>query len=72
MTAFEIASILIGVGQIGIVYYGISRMVQANDSRSKLQSDLMQRQERDSIRRHTETMTALRELITRTGGSGTA
>ena len=72
MTAFEIASILIGVGQIGIVYYGISRMVQANDSRSKLQSELMQRQERESIRRHTETMTALRELIARTGGSGTA
>ena len=67
-----ITQILIGSGQIGIVYYGISRMMQASDSRSKLQSELMQRQERESIRRHTETMTALRELIARTGGSGAA
>ena len=58
-----IAQILIGAGQIGIVYYGISRMVQANDGRAQLQRDLMERQERQSERRHAETMTALQALI---------
>ena len=81
-----IAQILIGAGQIGIVYYGISRMVQANDSRSQLQRELMVRQESQSERRHAETMAAfdtqrqtldmqrqaLETLIARTGGSGTA
>ena len=83
MIAIELASliaqILIGAGQIGIVYYGISRMMQANDSRAQVQRELMQRQERESERRHTETMAALdmqrqalETLIARTGGSGTA
>lgn len=81
-----IAQVLIGAGQIGIVYYGISRMMQANDGRTRLQRDLMERQERQSERRHAETMAAfdtqrqtldmqhqaLETLIARTGGSGTA
>ena len=61
MTAFELASliaqILIGAGQIGIVYYGISRMMQANDSRAQA----AQQQERENVRRHTETMAALQD-----------
>ena len=56
-----IAQILIGAGQIGIVYYGISRMVQANDSRAQLQRELMERQERQAERRHTETMAVLKD-----------
>ncbi len=67
MIHLEIASlitqILIGAGQIGVILYGISRMVQANDSRSKLQSELMKRQEQESVRRHTENMAALQALI---------
>jgi len=84
--AAAIAQVLIGLGQIGIVYYGISRMVQANDSRAELQRDLMQRQERESERRHAEIMAgvetqrqtldmqrqALETLIARTSASGTA
>jgi len=53
------AQILIGAGQIGIVYYGISRMMQANDNRTQLQRELMERQEKQSERRHAETMAAL-------------
>lgn len=56
-----ITQILIGAGQIGIVYYGISRMVQANDSRAQLQRELMHRQEKQSERRHTETMAVLKD-----------
>lgn len=56
-----IAQILIGAGQIGIVYYGISRMMQANDNRTQLQRELMERQEKQSERRHAETMVALRD-----------
>lgn len=56
-----IAQVLIGAGQIGIVYYGISRMMQANDGRAQLQRELMERQERLSERRHAETMVALRD-----------
>lgn len=67
MTEFEIATLtaqyVIGLGQIGIVWYGISRMVTANESRASLQSELMERQERESVRRHTEAMTALQGLI---------
>ena len=63
MTDFEIASLacqyIIAAGQIGIVYYGISRMMQANDGRAKLQRELMERQGRESERRHAETMAAL-------------
>lgn len=68
MTAFEIASILIGVAQIGIVYYGISCMVRASDSRAQAG----ERQERESERRHTETMTALQGLIRGLDNQGAA
>ena len=65
MNEFEIASlatrILIGAGQVGVVLYGISRMMRANDSRAELQRELMERQERESERRHTETMAALKD-----------
>lgn len=65
MNEFEIASlatrIVIGAGQVGVVLYGISRMMRANDSRARLQSELIERQERESIRRHTESMTALKD-----------
>ncbi|MCY3758741.1 MAG: hypothetical protein OXG96_13550 [Acidobacteria bacterium] len=65
MNEFEIASlatrILIGAGQVGVVLYAISRMMRANDSRAELQRELMERQERESERRHTETMAALRD-----------
>ena len=65
MNEFEFASlatrILIGAGQVGVVLYGISRMMRANDSRADLQRELMERQERESGRRHTETMAALKD-----------
>ena len=78
-------STLIGAGQIGIVWFGIRRMVDANEARTQAgerqartqadlaqrqarsQADLAQRQERQAERRHTETMTALKALIERTG-----
>lgn len=79
MTAFEIASLvtqyIIGAAQVGIVYYGISRMMQANESRAQA----AQQQERENVRRHTETMAALdmqrqalETLIVRTSSQGTA
>ena len=60
-------------------------MLQANDSRFRLQSELMERQEWESVRRHSETMAALKDqsqalqalirgmetVIGRTGGRGT-
>ena len=61
-------------------------MMQANDSRSRLQAELMERQEQESVRRHSETMALLKDqsqalqalirgmetVIERTGGRGTA
>ena len=52
-----IAQILIGAGQIGIVYYGISRMMQASDQRATAG----ERQERNAERRHAETMALLKD-----------
>ncbi len=52
-----VAQILIGAGQIGIVYYGISRMMQASDQRAIAG----ERQERESERRHAETMAVLKD-----------
>ena len=61
-----IASTLIGLGQIGVVWFGIRRMVAANEVRTQAgerqarrQSDLVERQERQAERRHAETMAAL-------------
>ena len=57
-------ALLIGAGQIGIVYYGIRTMQKMGLQRAT------ETQTRDNadIRRHTETMTALQELIRRTSG----
>ena len=81
MTEFEIASltaryvigggqVLIGLGQIAVVWYFGRQMVQANRDRAQAgerqvrsQSDLVERQERQAERRHTETMTALQAMI---------
>ena len=61
MNEFEFASLatqyIIGAAQIGIVYYGISRMMQANDQRAKAG----ERQARESEHRHAETMAALKD-----------
>ena len=57
--ATAIAQVLIGLGQIAVVWYGINRMVSANDARALAG----ERQERESERRHTESMTALQGLI---------
>ena len=61
MTDFEIASLttqyIIGAGQVGIVYYGISRMMQASDQRTIAG----ERQEREAERRHAETMASLND-----------
>ena len=66
--AAAVAQVLIGLGQIAVVWYGINRMVRGNESRAQA----AQQQERENVRRHTESMTALRELIERTGSKGTA
>ena len=80
--ATAIAQVLIGLGQIAVVWYGINRMVSANDARALAG----ERQERESERRHAETMAALKDqgqalqalirgmetVIERTGGKGTA
>lgn len=53
------APVAVGLIQAGIVWYGILAMQRAGDRRA---------QEQDQ--RHTEAMTALRELITRTAPAG--
>ena len=62
MTTYEIAtlasSIAIGLGQIGIVWYAIRAMTRTTTDRAN-----------EHDKRHTEAMTALRELIARTGQS---
>ena len=50
-----IASTLIGLGQIAIVWYFGRQMVRANEARSQAG----ERQEQENQRRHAETMTAL-------------
>ena len=52
-----ITQILIGAGQIGVVLYGISRMMEA--SRQRAQAG--ERQEREAKRHHTETMAVLKD-----------
>ena len=53
------AHVAIGLIQAGIVWYGIRAMQRAGDRRAKEQDQ-----------RHTEAMTALRELIVRTAPAG--
>ena len=50
------AAIAIGIGQLAVVWYGIRAMQRAGNQRA-----------REQDQRHVETMTALRELISRTG-----
>ena len=70
------ATFVIGLGQIGIVWYGIRAMNRASAERAQdraqaarvadqRDADTRQR-DADSRRRHDEAMTALRELIVRT------
>ena len=67
MTGFEIASLLssiaISLGQIGIVWYGIRAMTRSSNVRAQENKRLAEEQEQ----RHAEAMTALKELIARTG-----
>ncbi|MDE0334494.1 MAG: hypothetical protein OXI64_06005 [Defluviicoccus sp.] len=55
-------ALLVGVGQIGIVYYGIQVMNRMGAQRAKE----ARKRDKAEKRRHTETMTALQELIRRT------
>ncbi len=65
-----IASTLIGLGQIGVVWFGIRRLVAANEARAHagerqadIRSDLVDQQERESQSRHVETMVSLQAMI---------
>ena len=65
MTAFEIASLALGVAQIGIVHYGIRTMQTMGDNRAaeadkKHQQviDSLETRDRADARRHAETMQA--------------
>ena len=70
-----IVALLIGLGQIAIVYYGIREMKSMGAQRtaeSKKRDKADKRRHKADIRRHTETMTALDALIRRTSGPQTA
>lgn len=66
MTEFEMASlavtVAIGLGQIGIVWYGIRAMNRASDVRAQDHDQYVQTQDQ----RHAEAMRALEALIERT------
>ena len=66
MSPFEIASltanVVIGLGQIGIVWYGIREFERSNAARAEESARMAQYQEH----RHAEAMTALKALIART------
>ncbi len=66
MTDYEFAtlasSVAIGLGQIGIVWYGIRAMNRASAARDRA----MNQAARVADQRHTETMRALETLIART------
>ena len=63
-----VVTLLIGVGQIAIVWIGIRAMQRAGDIRAQEQD----RRHTEAQNNHTQAMTALRELIVRTGrGAGT-
>ena len=65
MTEFEIATltanVAIGLGQIGIVWYGIRAMTRATERRAAEARDEARRASRAADRRHAEAMQALRE-----------
>ncbi len=65
MTTFEIASLALGIAQIGIVYYGIRTMQTMGDNRAaeadkkhKQVIDSLETRDRADARRHAETMQA--------------
>ena len=60
-----VVTLLIGLGQIAIVWIGIRAMQRAGDIRAQEQD----RRHTDAQNAHAEAMTALRELIVRTGRS---
>lgn len=59
--AYAAISLVIGAGQIAIVWHGIRTMQRMGERRAAEQDQ-----------RHDEAMTALRELIARTGGPADA
>ena len=63
MTAFELAtlatSVVIGLGQIGIVWYGIHAMTRATERRAAEARDEARRASQAADQRHAETMQAL-------------
>ena len=63
MTEFEIATlaatVLIGLGQIGIVWYGIHAMTRATERRAADARDEARRASQAADQRHAETMQAL-------------
>ena len=61
--AHVVVSLLVGLGQIGIVYYGI-RVLGVREAENREKAD--KRRHKAEKRRHTEAMTALQELIRRT------
>ena len=60
-----LVTLLIGAGQIAIVWIGIRAMQRAGDIRAQEQD----RRHDEAQNNHAEAMTALRELIARTGRS---
>ena len=76
MTAFEIAtlatSVVIGFGQIGIVWYGIHAMTRATERRAAEARDEARRASRVADQRHAEAMQALREQGTALREQGAA
>ena len=63
-----VVALLIGLGQIAIVYYGIRAMQNMGKERAQ-EAD---KRDQADTRRHTEAMTALEALIRRTSGPQTA
>ena len=66
-TVIAAAQVAISAVQLGVVWYGIRRMVRANDQRTaageqtaRRQWDIMEQQDRQAERRHVETMAALK------------
>ena len=73
--AHVVVALLIGFGQIGIVYYGIREMGKMSDERAKeakKRAKEAKKRDKADARRHTEAMTALEALIRRTSGPQTA
>ena len=64
------ATLLIGLGQIAVVAWGIRAMQRATERRADDARDEARRRDRADERRHTEAMRALEALIARTGRPG--